>query len=376
VYNLLSRLRRNHEITLVTFLRSLDEKRYEQELAFCKKIITCYRGHAWQPGYVARSFFGTMPLLLTSYNHRDLQKAVGEELATHDYDLIHVEPWYAWPSVSVGKIPVVLAAHNIEYEVYTEYVKRLSGVLLRPGYYWDVVKLRHWEENVWKSASRVVAVSERDARVIRHEVGAHGQVAVIPNGVDLKQFHFRHRSIHDHPALLFVGSFSWMQNRDAVDWLVTSIWPVIRRKQSGATMKIVGRKPPDRLRRAIESAGATLLEDVEDISVELNNAHILIAPIRIGGGTSFKILEAMASGVGVVTTPLGATGLDVSDGRELLIGKTADEIAGLACRLVRSPILYRKIAQNARKTIVRGYQWDTIAQSLDRLWYETAKNRS
>lgn len=255
-------------------------------------------------------------------------------------------------------------------------MKRLSGVLLRPGYYWDVVKLRHWEENVWKSASRVVAVSERDARVIRNEVGAHGQVAVIPNGVDLKQFHFRHRSIHDHPALLFVGSFSWMQNRDAVDWLVTSIWPVIRRKQSGATMKIVGRKPPDRLRRAIESAGATLLEDVEDISVELNNAHILIAPIRIGGGTSFKILEAMASGVGVVTTPLGATGLDVSDGRELLIGKTADEIAGLACRLVRSPILYRKIAQNARKTIVRGYQWDTIAQSLDRLWYETAKNRS
>ena len=208
-------------------LRNLDEKRYEKIFHFVKDHHGI-PGHAWQPEYVVRSLFGTKPLLMTSYEQEALQQEIANELEIGSYDLVHIEPWYVWPSIPKTDIPVVAATHNIEYEVYSEYVRRLRVVPLRPGYYWDVVKLRYWEKKIWKQASHVVSVSEDDARVIRRSVGSRPTVTVVPNGVDVTSFPFKIRNMKRQPAFLFVGSFTWMQNRDAVSWLVTSIWPLLR----------------------------------------------------------------------------------------------------------------------------------------------------
>ena len=373
VYNLLSRLSRHHEITLVTFLRDLSDKRYEKDLAFCKKIITGYRGHAWQPEYVLRSLAGTRPLLLASYNHSELRQEIAKELSTGSYDLVHIEPWYVWPSLPTTTIPTVVATHNIEYEVYTEYVRRFRFVPLRPGYYWDTVKLAFWERRVWKHASRIIAVSEDEASVIQKSVGPAIPVSVVPNGVDVSSFHFETKKPGGAPAFLFVGSFMWMQNRDAVQWLMKSIWPMLEKQFPGAALRIVGRSMPAATRNLIVNPRVMLLEHVENIEEEFHNADVLIAPIRIGGGTSFKILEAMACGLPVVTTTLGAAGLNVTDGKELLIANTDDKLIEAASLLVRSPKKRSEIARNARKTIERDYAWDNIAKSLDHIWYETAK---
>lgn len=376
VYNLLSRLSRNHEITMVTFLRDLSEKQYEKDLSFCKKIITVYRGHAWQLGYVIRSLVGTKPLLTASYDHEGLRQEIERELATGEYDLIHIEPWYVWPALPKTKLPVVVATHNIEYEVYTEYVRRFPIVPLRPGYFWDVLKLRYWEQTIWKLASRIVSVSEDDARAIRRHVGMHPEVRVIANGVDVQTFRFIARGVSRDPVFLFVGSFAWMQNRDAVHWLLTAIWPMIRDTHPGATMRIVGRGLPEALKKVAQQQQAILLENVEHINKEFQQANILLAPIRVGGGTSFKVLEAMASGLPVVTTPVGAAGLNVTHGQELLIGDSAEDIVAAVDSLLATPHTYRDMALKARKTIERDYTWDTIARSLERLWHETAKNNS
>jgi len=373
VYNLLSRLGKNHEITLVTFLRNLSEKRYEKDLSFCKKIITGFRGSAWQPGYIARSLLGGKPLLLTSYIHVQLREEIRRELEATQYDLIHIEPWYVSPSLPATTVPMVVATHNIEYEVYEEYVRRFWFVPLRPGYYWDVLKLAFWEKRVWRRASRVIAVSKDDASVIQKNVGPAVPVSMVPNGVDVSSFRFEMKKPEGPPVFLFVGSFTWMQNRDAVEWLMKSIWATLAKRFPSAVLRIVGRNMPSQLRKLAVNTRVTLLEHVENIEEEFHDAHILIAPIRIGGGTSFKILEAMASGLPVVTTTLGAAGLNVAHGKELLIGNTHDELVEAVTVFTRSPKKRSEIAKNARKTIERDYAWDTIAKSLDRIWYETAK---
>lgn len=376
VYNLIRRLAKKHDITLATFLRSLDEKRWEKDLSFCKKIITFYRGHAWQPGYVLRAIAGTKPLLLASYDHEDLREEIATELATGEYDLVHIEPWYVWPSIPITTTPVVAVTHNIEYGIYAQYARTFPFAPVRPFYYWDVVKLRFWEEHVWKRASKVIAVSPDDARVIQESIGSRSSVAVVPNGVDVTSFHFVVKKIGRRPVLLFVGSFAWMQNRDAIVWLVKEIWQRIRSRHPNANLRVVGRNMPDAIRSRVTGGGITILEHVEDIQKEFQAADILLAPIRIGGGTSFKILEAMASGLPVVTTTLGATGLNVTHGQELMIGDTPDQLVDAADTLLSSPQKRQEIAKRARIIIEKHYTWDRIASSLDALWYETAKRKT
>lgn len=376
IYNLLSRLSRTHDITLVTFLRDNQEKLYEKNLRFCKKIITWYRGHAWQPGYVARSVVGFTPLLLTSYDHAGLREEVAAELSRGQYDLVHIEPWYVWPSVPVTAIPVIAATHNIEYGVYAQYARTLRFMPIRPFYYWDVVKLRLWEERIWKRASRVVAVSPQDARVIQETIGSPTSVSIVPNGVDISSFRFAVKKNIDAPVFLFVGSFTWVQNQDAVRWLVTSIWPKLKDTHQGSQLRIVGRGMPAAIRKLVTNHRVTIHEHVEDIEKELHEADLLLAPIRIGGGTSFKILEAMASGLPVVTTTLGATGLKVADGKELMIGDTQDQFVRVVESLLASPKKRQEIARSARRIIEREYTWDSIAKTMDRLWYETATKQA
>lgn len=371
IYNLLSRLSKGNEITLCTFLRNEKEKQYERDIPFCNKILTYYRGHAWQPNYVVRSLLGSMPLLLASYDHRAFREAIARELGNRSYDLIHIEPWYVWKSLPKTDIPVVIATHNIEHEVYTEYVRRFWIPLLRPGYYWDVLKLRYWEERIWRSAGELIAVSEDDAAVIRKVVRGDVPVTVVPNGVDVSSFSFKVKDESDPPVFLFVGSFTWMQNRDAVLWLMKDIWPTLRARYKGATLRIVGRGMPVKLQSNILREGGTLLEHIEVIEDEFRNADILLAPIRIGGGTSFKILEAMASGVPVVTTSLGASGLAVKNGKELLIGDTSEEILSEVDFLLSSDIRRVAMAREARKKIVQEYAWDTIAKKQEAVWRET-----
>ncbi|MDO8451965.1 MAG: glycosyltransferase family 4 protein [bacterium] len=375
VYNLLLRLSADHEITLVTFLRERDEARYEKNLAFCKKIITAYRGHAWNFGYVSRSLLGKFPLLLASYDHAVLRNTVAHELSGGGYDLVHIEPWYAFSSIPETDTPRVQATHNIEYDIYAEYVRRLGISPLRLGYRFDVAKLRYWERRIWKRAAHVIAVSEDDAEIIRKTVGVHPSVTVVPNGVDVRAFQMRTRKKIESPVFLFLGSFTWMQNRDAVEWLGTEIWPLLRVKYPRAILRVVGRGMSRRLKRRLTDPSILLLDHVEHIEDELHSSDVLIAPIRIGGGTSFKILEAMASGLPVVTTSLGALGLAVSDRKDIMIGDSKEEIVNAVAALLASDSLRLNIARTARKKIERAYAWDGIAGTLERVWYETAKTK-
>jgi glycosyltransferase involved in cell wall biosynthesis len=271
------------------------------------------------------------------------------------YDLVHIEPGYVWPSVPTEhRIPIVVAEHNIEHTVYESFVKAFRIGILRPFLMRDVIKMNTWQRHVWERAARIITVSESDKTFI-HQTN----VSVVPNGVDIKSFAFRpKKTMAKNFTLLYVGNFRWMENRDAADHIIRDFWPAIHKVYPDARLRIVGKNAPK---------GEYFVGAVDTIQDELHSADIMIAPIRVGGGTKYKILEAMAAGLPVITSSLGIAGMHGEDKKHFLIAESATDVLESITSLSDNTIRL-SLVTNARSLIEKEYSWDLIAQKLDSIW--------
>lgn len=355
IYNLLKRLSKKHDIHLYSFIRSEKEKEYLSKLSFCKKVVTVVRGRAWQPKYIWKTLTSSYPLLWSSYHNAEMLSLLAGEVAHGEFDVFHIEPGYVWPSVPTERrIPIVVAEHNIEHEVYAAYAQHFGIGLLRPFLSLDVEKMKTWEKRTWAKADRIVTVSESDREAI-----GQSNVSVVPNGVGTKEFAFRpKKTLSKHLTFLYVGNFRWMENRDAASHLVQDLWPSIKEKYPEATLRIVGKNAP---------TGPHFVGSVKNIQDELYGADIMLAPIRIGGGTKYKILEAMAAGLPVISTLRGVQGMKVVDGKHLCLAEGPEEVLQSITRLL-DEAKRMTIVGNARKLIEKEYSWDLIAQGLEDVW--------
>lgn len=370
VYNLLKKLSSKHTITLASFIRHDDERQLTGHLSFCEKVIPVYRGRAWRPAYIARALVGRYPWLLATYDNEEMRSVIARELAAGDYDLVHIEPGYVWPSIPETTVPIVVGEHNIEHHIYEGYAKQSQLLFARPFFHRDVAKLIAWEKKIWQTAARVVTVSPDDKKEVEQITGRN-TVDVAPNGVDIEEFAFQKEKTIDAaaPVFLFVGNFLWMQNRDALHVVLDDVWGRIRKEYPRATLRVVGKHLRGELRRKVKQAeGAALFEQVSDIQDEFIRGDILLAPIRIGGGTKFKILEAMAAGTPVITTTIGAKGLNVAHGAELMIADNGESIVHAIRTLISDSKKTAAMRVLARKKIEKEYSWTNIATLLSRVW--------
>lgn len=375
VYNLLKILSRKHEITLLAFIRDQEEQKLVKNLAFCHRVETVFRGHAWQPGYVLSSILGKYPFLFSTYNNYEMRRRINEELVQEKPDLIHLEPGYVWPSLPKSPIPTVVAEHNIESTIYEGYVRRYPLVPLRSFLYLDVLKLKYWERQVWRSARAILTVSELDAAVVKSQT-KNAAVFVVPNGVDPAIFPFKPKVKISPPlTFLFIGNFSWLQNRDALRFLLRDLWPVIRSRFPKVQLQIVGKQMPEDLRLLVRKNQAKTLEDLNDITSQYHQADIMLAPIRVGGGTKFKILEAMASGIPVITTTSGAKGLVIADRREVMIADNAETTIAAIKELLKTKVR-QALVSAARKRIEELYTWEHIAETQAAVWQRIYDQKS
>lgn len=373
MYQLLKYLSKTNEIHLYSFIRDPKEQALVSHLGFCKSVTTVFRGRAWQPKYIIRSFFGSHSLLFTTYSLNDMKAKLSKGIIAHHVDLVHIEPGYVGESIPQIGVPIVASEHNVEHDVYIRYIHQQISPLARGLFLNDVRKMKTDELNVWKYAAEITAVSPDDASVIK-ELSGKRTVTVVPNGVDTAFYAYKPRkSISaDSPTFLYIGNFKWMQNMDAVSFLLTEIWPKILEKTPNAKLRIVGANAQNVL-RMIPSRQVSWISFVEDMRDEYYNATILIAPIRVGGGTQYKIIESMACGLPVLTTPLGAHGFADSKDSFLWIAETAEAFVDNVQIIFRSPDRVKMLAR-AREEVEKSYSWDIIARELSLVWkraYET-----
>jgi glycosyltransferase involved in cell wall biosynthesis len=371
-YNLIKNLSKKHEITLFSLIKDDEEKKNIKELEkYCKVRVFKRSKTPWTLRNILKTGFGLYPFLVIRNLVPEEKEAVAKELSNEKYDLIHAETFYVMPHIPATSIPILMVEQTIEYSVYKHFVEDQAPFFIRPLLWIDVLKLKYWETKIWKRADKVVAMSDSDRKSMISLV-PNLKIDTVPNGIDVEYFSKERPEEKGSPKVLYVGNFKWLQNVEAVQVLLSEVFPKILAKVPNAKLWIVGQYIPDEI-KAKAGKDIQITEAIPDIREAYLNATVLVTPIKGPGGTRLKILEAMASALPVVTTSVGAEGLDVVNGKHALIADDMDKLADLAVRVIKDKSLAAKLGDNERKFVIENYRWQISADRLDSIYKEAVK---
>jgi len=295
---------------------------------------------------------------------KTMQAAIDELCRGTRFDLIQLESSLLCAFRLPHHIPVIIDEHNIEYEVFQRLWEGERSLARRAFNRSEYARFRRFEQRCWRRADGCAVTSEREVETVRTCAPAT-PVAVVPNAVDLQYF-APSPARAAAPSLVFNGTLDYRPNLDAARYLLEEIWPLVHRRHPEATLTLIGRSSGVDL-RPLRRPGVRLLGEVPDIRPHLRAAAAVVAPIRMGGGTRLKVLEALAMAKPVISTTIGCEGVAVRDGEHLLI---ADEAATFAARIstvFENPNLAEALGRAGRRLIEAGYSWERAGERLDSL---------
>jgi len=315
----------------------------------------------------AANLWSGVPLTVAMHQSAAMRAAVSKLARQSRVDVWQVE----WPPYldMIGEAipgPRVAVAHNVDTLLWRRYYETERNVFKKAFFGMQWHRFRRFEERAFRRAARVIAVTEKDAGLIRDAFG-QPNVDVVDNGID-RAFFASAAGPRDPSRILYLGALDWWPNLDAVGLLLDRIFPRVRDLEPGATLAIVGRRPPAALTaRVRHTPGVELHADVADVRPFLGGCGVMAVPLRIGGGSRLKILEALASGLPVVASTIGAEGLLLRAGVDYVRAEE-DEMAQALVRAIRAPGEMQEMAQRARGGVLEMYDWDALAMKLEASW--------
>lgn len=321
------------------------------------------------------NLFSPAPFPVQRHRSRALRRAVRDRLRSRRYDLVHLDATVLaeYGRLSAG-VPTLIVHHNVESTLLR---RRAAGQRSLPGRLYLLLqawKMRRFETRVAPGFRVHVTVSAADRDLLLgHCPGA--DIRVVPNGTDTDRL--RPDPAAEQPrGLLFLGSMNYAPNPDAVLYFLREIWPLIKRDLAGATFDVVGIAPPAEVLEASRRDPAVRVHGyVEDIRPHLARAALFVVPLRIGGGTRLKILDAMAMGKAIVSTSVGAEGLALADGAEIVLADDPALFAASVVRLVNDPASRQSLGRRARERAVASYSWESSGRELLAIYEEIAGER-
>jgi len=365
MYNLMRRAAENFDQVLVSFAGELHETPPELLDICCEVVLVRRPGTHLLPS-------SSRPDVVEEFDSPAFHAALRQTIRKWNPGVVQLEftqmAQYA-PDCAPAK--TILVEHDVTLDLYQQ--------LLKQGDDWELQRqLDRWipfETEAWRGVDRVVTMSEKDRDLVLQERLSPAQVVCLPNGVDLERFR-----PSTHPAepgrLLFIGSFAHLPNVLAVDFFLHDVWPQLQ--TLGARLHIIAGvrhqyfldRYQDRVRMDLAQPGIEVEDFVSDVRPAYERAAIVIAPLLASAGTNIKIMEAMAMGKAIVSTPAGINGLDLNPGVDVIVTNDAAQMARAIRELIENPAQRQSIEHQARLTVERRFDWDVIARTQKQLFDE------
>lgn len=383
-YNMLVELARENEITLVAPVRrdvlagmydeinvGVDE--CKKELGkICDKLVFVEAGigDTKKRKYVValKSLVRGSPYSVDWFAASALRDRISAELNDGNYNVIHLDTvsmlQYV-PRQSNHKL--VINHHNIESDMVRVRANRASNPLVKWYLKKEAQFLRDYEQSECGRANLHLTCSPEDTtRLLAIDSGL--QAVEIPNGVDIGFFEPQD-AVSDQDSMIFVGGLSWYPNRDAMEYFATEVWPILVKRRPTATFELVGKNPTRRLRALAQDDERFRVHGfVDDIRPMVSNAKVYVCPIRDGGGTKLKILDAMAMGKAIVAHPHAVDGINLRDGIDVLLARTPEDFCEQIERVFDDASLRERLGAAARSLAVKEYSYESIGSQLREMY--------
>ena len=374
-YNLIRQAALRHEIHLASFIQTPEEVSGIEHMKTICSVVRSHRlyfEHPRRDGVkdALRELGRAAPLPVVKYDTAAMRETLRELLAANRYDLVHVDMLHLSEYFDLfAGLPVVLMGHNVESLILERRAANETRWLARKYLEYQHRKLVRYETAAARRATRVVMVSQADADILAGWTG-RTDIAVVPNGVDTSFFDVPTAPLKPG-SMVYVGGFTWFPNEDAIRYFASDVLPLIAAEVPEANLTVIGKNPDNAHVRALATNPRIRLAGmVDDIRPVVAESAVYIVPLRIGGGTRLKILDALSMSKAIVSTAIGCEGLEVTDGQDIVVADDAGSLARAIVLLLRDPERARRMGQAGRALVERRYEWNVLSEVLDRVYGE------
>lgn len=374
-YNLLRELARDHEVHLLAFHHP-DELPFGEPLqrgrdalaSFCREVeffeLWPKKSQAHKLLALGLAAIHPLPFSVLAQRNAALSRRISELCqGTGPPDIVHLDTVALAPfAAACGRVPAVLTHQNVESRLMERRAEHERGALQRRYVVAQARRLRSYERDVCGRFPLNITVSPADATLLK-EICPDARTFVVPNGVDTDYFQPRRGA--ETPAVVFTGGMNMFANRDAVEWFLEEVWPLVKSAVPGARFFAIGQRPSQRVLDAAATDDSVIAPGhVADVRPWVEQAAVYVVPMRVGGGTRLKVLDAMAQGKAIVSTSLGAEGIDASNGTHLMLADDARSFAGTVVDLIGRPDRRNALGDAARARVESHYAWRILGRQL------------
>ena len=322
-------------------------------------------------GTLVNAFLKRQPITVARYDLPVYRQKFRELVATENFDLVHYEMFHTAQFRTEVDLPSVLSQQNVDSAIWRRLCAETANPFYKFAYWTQQLVFQRYERALSPKFDAVTCTSDIDAAVFQRHCAAD-TIEIIPNGVDVT--HYQPDFTSEAPAhLIYIGSMDWYPNEDAVAFFADEVLPGIQDKVPDVQFSIVGGNPSARVQRLAEREGVVVTGRVPEIKPYFAEATVFVVPLRIGSGTRLKILEALAMGKAIVSTSVGAEGLDLKDGEEIFIADEPTPFADAVTRLLTDASLRRRVGENGRARVEQDYDWRSIGEKLHNLYESLIK---